>query len=69
MMDNNTVIMNTGMDCLIQKLGIVGTEQFISNLIREPFDYTEWQRVNFEAATLDGLNSAAVRYCEQNPMA
>jgi hypothetical protein len=33
-----------GMKILINKLGRVEAERFISLIIREPFDYTEWQR-------------------------
>ncbi len=33
-----------GMDILIQALGLVNAERFISLIQREPFDYTEWQR-------------------------
>ena len=33
-----------GMKALLKELGDVDTEIFIKNIIREPFDYTEWQR-------------------------
>ena len=35
---------NEGMKVLINSLGHVEAERFISLIIREPFDYTEWQR-------------------------
>ena len=42
-------IMNRGMKCLTDQMGIVEAEQFISTIIREKFDYTKWQREYFEA--------------------
>ncbi len=37
-------IRKLGMKALLRELGDVDTEIFIKNMIREPFDYTEWQR-------------------------
>ena len=39
-------IMSAGMKCLIDKLGIVDAEIFISTLRESSFDYTEWRRSN-----------------------
>ncbi len=33
-----------GMKALVQSLGLVDAEKFISLLQRESFDYTEWQK-------------------------
>ena len=43
-MMSNAEIMDKGINCLIEKLGTVDTERFISVIIREKFDYTKWQR-------------------------
>ncbi len=59
---NSTVLMNAGMQCLIEKLGDVGAEQFISQIIREPFDYTKWQRSLYIGSTVQEINEAAVKY-------
>lgn len=67
-MRNTTVIMNDAMNCLIRNLGIVETEVFISNLIREPFDYTKWQHEKFDDVTLDDFCNQAVKYCKNNPI-
>lgn len=37
-------IRQKGMEVLLKELGDVEAEIFIKNLIREPFDYTEWQK-------------------------
>lgn len=60
-------IMNRGMRCLIDNLGIVEAETFIATVIRERFDYTEWQRGYFDAMTSEELNAAAVKYAEEHP--
>ena len=33
-----------GYESLTEKLGILDAEKFITYIIREPFDYTEWQK-------------------------
>lgn len=43
---NQSTLMDTGMRCLIDTLGPVEAERFIANLLREPFDYTEWRKKN-----------------------
>ena len=43
---NEAVLMKTGMKVLIDELGSVNAERFISVLLREPFDYTEWRKNN-----------------------
>ena len=43
---NESVLMKTGMKVLIEELGNVNAERFISVLLRESFDYTEWRKNN-----------------------
>ena len=66
-MVNNMEIMNQGMSCLLEKLGTVGTEQFISVIIREKFDYTKWQQQRFDNMGSDEFQEAAVSYAKENP--
>lgn len=66
-MITNTVIMEKGMKSLIDALGEVGAERFITQIIREPFDYTKWQRTLFEDMSIDEINEAAIAYCLENP--
>ena len=40
------VLMKLGMKVLIEQLGNVNAERFVSILLREPFDYTEWRHNN-----------------------
>jgi hypothetical protein len=44
-----------GMQALNDRLGIVEAERFISVLLREKFDYTEWRQVLWGNITLDKI--------------
>ena len=52
-MISDTVLKNEGMKVLASHLGLVKAERFISLMIRDPFDYTEWQRGLFKDVPLD----------------
>lgn len=67
-MDSTMEIMNKGMNCLIQQMGIVEAEKFISIINREKFDYTEWQRHLFENMELEEINKAAAAFSKNNPL-
>ena len=56
-----TVLMKTGMKVLIQQLGNINAERFISILLREPFDYTEWRKSNLcIGMTVDEISTEAM---------
>jgi len=50
-----------GMKILVNKLGNVEAERFISLIIREPFDYTEWQRDLFNEMSVKELSNIAMK--------
>jgi hypothetical protein len=52
---------------LIKTLGDLETEIFISSLIRESFDYTEWQRSYFERYSLDDFLGRAAEFDKTQP--
>lgn len=56
-------IMSAGMKCLVEKLGIVEAEVFISVLRENTFDYTEWRQNNLwkDMSINDILDLAATR--------
>ena len=64
---SDTMIMEKGMRSLVETLGEVDAERFITRLIREPFDYTKWQRNLFEGMSIEEISNEAVKYCEANP--
>jgi len=67
-MNNTAVIINKGMTYLLEKLGVLETEIFISHLLREPFDYTKWQRDNlYSDMSLHELNEKAAIFAKEHP--
>lgn len=67
-MEMSTIeVLNNGMQCLIENMGIIGAEQFISAIIREKFDYTKWQRNYFDSIPAEELHRSAVKYEEEHP--
>jgi hypothetical protein len=60
-MITDTAIKTEGMRVLAENLGLVEAERFIALMLREPFDYTEWQRGLYKDVPLkDFLNNAMV---------
>jgi len=62
-MMNSRVLLNKGMECLLNNLGLVEAERFISLIHVESFDYTEWRRENlFQDMSIEELSKAAMEY-------
>jgi len=55
------------MECLIDNLGEVDAERFITQIIREPFDYTKWQKNLFPGMSVEEVFKEATDYCHENP--
>ena len=66
-MRNTTVVMEEGIDLLLRNLGVLETELFISTLLKEPFDYTEWQKKHYADVDLHTFNMRAVAFDKNNP--
>ncbi|MDR1925925.1 MAG: hypothetical protein LBQ66_16275 [Planctomycetaceae bacterium] len=63
------VIKKEAMELLVNNLGIIETEIFISELLRNSFDYTEWQRNYFDKNyTLDEFLQKAADYDKEHQM-
>lgn len=67
-MTNTAEIMNKGVNILLKNMGALETEQFISVIIRERFDYTKWQREFFENVSSDEFYNAAAEYDKAHPL-
>jgi hypothetical protein len=52
-MMTDTILKCKGMEALAQSLGTVEAERFIALILREPFDYTVWQRDLYKDMLLD----------------
>ncbi len=60
-------IMDRGINCLLEKLGVIETERFIAVINKERFDYTKWQRGRFDDVGSNEFNEAAVAYSKKRP--
>ena len=67
-MTNSAVLLDKGMRCLTNELGLVQAEQFVYLLLSEPFNYTEWRKDNlFTDMSVAEISQAADNYCKENP--
>ena len=64
-MTTDSEIKQKGMEALIEKLGAVDAERFITLLLREPFDYTEWQKDLWPDASVRELSARAMNYVKK----
>jgi len=65
-MTNSAVLLDRGIRCLTNELGLVEAEQFVYLLLSEPFNYTEWRRNNlFAGMSVDEISRAADKYCRE----
>ena len=60
-------IMTEGMNCLTEHLGTLKAEMFVAAIIRENFDYTEWQRAYFDAKSPAEISRKAAQHEKDHP--
>ncbi len=56
----DTEVKRKGLGALLDALGEVDAERFITLLNRDPFDYTLWQRNIFENMDVNQISSKAM---------
>ena len=61
-MKSDTLIKSEGMRVLAENLGIIEAERFITLILREPFDYTEWQRNLYGNISVNELYNKITEY-------
>ena len=61
-MITDTELRIEGMNALLNALGEVQAERFITLIIREPFDYTMWQRTLWQDRSVQEISQAAMEY-------
>ena len=59
-MNTDTEVRIRGLRALVEALGTVEAERFITLILREPFDYTQWQRQLWTDRSVDELSKAAM---------
>ncbi|MEW6264419.1 MAG: hypothetical protein AB1641_15215 [Thermodesulfobacteriota bacterium] len=61
-MITDTEIKVKGVRALLESLGEVEAERFISLIMREPFDYTKWQRSLWPDKTVAEISASAMQF-------
>lgn len=64
-MITDSEIKRKGIEVLIKELGEVEAERFITLLMREPFDYTEWQKELWKDISVIALSKEAMKYIKK----
>lgn len=64
-MKTEAEIRQKGMEALLKELGDVDAETFIKSLIREPFDYTVWQRKLWINKSVDEISMEAEKVVKE----
>ena len=65
-MKSDTLIRYEGMRLLLDNLGLVEAEKFISLIRRENFNYTVWQRNLWKDQNVDDIFEAAKKFTKKN---
>jgi len=66
-MSTDTEVRIRGLRALVEALGTVEAERFITLILREPFDYTQWQRQLWADKNVDELSKAAIAIRSATP--
>ncbi len=66
-MSTDTEVRVRGLRALVDALGPVEAERFITLILREPFDYTSWQRQLWAEKSVDELSKAAMEWRRAAP--
>ncbi len=61
-MKTDTEIKIDGTRVLLDALGELQTERFITLIRREPFDYTRWQKDMWSKRSIKEISNAAMKY-------
>lgn len=61
-MITDSEIKQKGVEALILAMGEVEAERFITLIMREPFDYTLWQRKLWESKSIEEVSDMAMKH-------
>ncbi|MBI3038639.1 hypothetical protein HYY75_06270 [bacterium] len=61
-MKTDTEVKIEGAEALIKALGVLDAERFVSLLLREPFDYTSWQRTLWQDKSVEEISREAMKF-------
>lgn len=57
-------ITSIGVECLTERLGVVGMEYFIKVIKRETFDYTKWRQNFYDRIDDSKIDDNLRQYCD-----
>lgn len=66
-MTNAVQILDKGFSCLVENMGVIDMEYFISLIKRDDFDYTVWQRGYFDKMEPGEFAEKASAYAKIHP--
>ena len=66
-MSTDTELRIRGLRALVEALGPVEAERFITLMLREPFDYTSWPRPLWVERGVEELSKAAMEWRRAAP--
>ncbi len=66
-MANAVKILDQGFACLVDNMGVIDAEYFISLIKRDDFDYTVWQREYFDKMEPGEFGEKASAYADSHP--
>ena len=66
-MVNAVKILEQGFTCLMDNMGVIDAEYFISLIKRDDFDYTVWQREYFDKMESGEFAAKASAYANSHP--
>lgn len=61
-MKTDTELRIRGFRALVEALGDVEAERFIALMLREPFDYTQWQKQLWVEKSVSDLSTSAMEF-------
>ncbi len=65
-MKTDLELRHDGMKILRNQLGLVESERFLTLMLREPFDYTQWRRDQWNDSTVADLAEKARNFWKNN---
>jgi hypothetical protein len=66
-MRTDTEVRVQGLRALVDALGTVEAERFITLVLREPFDYTSWQSHLWPGRSVEEISQAAMELRSASP--
>jgi len=63
----DTEVRLAGLRALVDALGTVEAERFVTLMLREPFDYTTWQRHLWAEKSVNEISKAAMELRTSSP--